>query len=180
MIIGICGTGDRCGKTTFAEQLQDLIRGSAKEWMLGPSCYLKQFSTPIKKLVADYYGMSLLELEAVKDVYQGDGYRPRDWFRMLYQEPEKMNPDFWFNQLINTYVDGEEIYLITDLRDSYKAARIKEMRGLVILVNGTGHNVDTIFSMVPDYTIDNSNYDLGIMKQQVKAVFNNMIERKLI
>lgn len=177
MLIGICGSGDRCGKSTFAEQLHHLI--DSNYYM--PFSYIKQFSEPIKQLVQDYYGFEFREdLEANKDEYQSDGYRPRDWFRMLYQEPEKMNPDFWYNQLLNNYDPECDVFLITDLRDSHKAARIKEMGGIIIFINGTGHNIDTIFGLVPDYTVDNSNYDLDVMEQQVKAVLNDLIKRNLL
>lgn len=127
-LIGLAGLA-RTGKDTTARRLE--THGFGIDW----------FAAPIRKAVADTLGVSLPELEQIKDSPIGwlDGVTPRRMMQTLGKEwgCDMIHPQIWIKSLFNR-IDPVRAMVIADVRDDFEAEAVRARDGLVVHIARPG------------------------------------------
>jgi hypothetical protein len=130
-VIGICGTGDGCGKTTFAECLRFYLT------LYGWTADKLSFATPLKQAAAVLFNVA--PDYPKNQVLLPWNRRYRDVLRWLGTDVmrNQFDEDFWVRRTMKQIDEDSlprDVVIIDDVRFSNEVREIQSRRGMVIKV----------------------------------------------
>ena len=176
MLIGIAGP-KRSGKSTAAEYL-----------VARHGFHHDSFAAPLRRFACDALGLTLAELEAIKespvdwldDLSDGrQQVTPRRFLQLVGTEFGRnlIHPHLWVRSCLRR-VEGHANVVISDCRFGNEARAIRERGGIVVRLNGRGVLADKHISEVPlnaslvDFEVDNSG-DIGWLHDQLDRLIES-------
>ena len=176
MLIGLAGP-KRSGKTLAAEYLAEVY-----------GFHHDSFAAPLRRFACDVLGLTLAELEAIKESPvewlddSSDGrppVTPRRFLQLVGTEFGRnlIHPHLWVRSCLRR-VEGHANVVISDCRFGNEARAIRERGGIVVRLNGRGVLADKHISEVPlnaslvDFEVDNSG-DIGWLHDQLDRLIES-------